>query len=101
MPSARGYRPRMVRWARSATINLAAEAGLAFLASVAFFALAATAIPVRDDLVVILPLGAVYLSVLLVVGKRLGPLYGVPLSIAAGLALDSFYIPPTREFGAA
>src|SRR3954467_13319332 len=91
----------MVRWARSATINLAAEAGLAFLASVAFFGLAAAAIPVRGELVVILPLGGVYLYVVLVAAKRLGPLYGVPLGLAAGLALDSFYIPPTREFGAA
>jgi signal transduction histidine kinase len=91
----------MFRWARAATINLAAEAGLAFLASVAFFVLAAAAIPVRDDLVVILPLGAVYLYVVLAAAKRLGPLYGVPLGLAAGLALDSFYIPPTREFGAA
>src|SRR4051812_6611971 len=90
----------MPRWARAATINLAAEAGLAFLASVAFFVLAAAAIPVRDELVIILPLGAVYLYVVLVAAKRLGPLYGVPLGLAAGLALDSFYIPPTREFGA-
>src|SRR3954470_25073514 len=90
----------MPRWARAATINLAAEAGLAFLASVAFFVLAAAAIPVRDVLVVIVPLGAAYLYVVLVAAKRLGPLYGVPLGLAAGLALDSFYIPPTREFGA-
>jgi signal transduction histidine kinase len=91
----------MGRWARAATLNLAAEAGLAFLASAAFFALAAAAIPLRDVLVVILPLGAAYLYVVLVAAKRLGPLYGVPLALAAGLALDSFYIPPTREFGAA
>ena len=29
-----------------------------------------------------------------------GPLYAVPLAIAGGLGFDSFYIPPTREFGA-
>src|SRR3954451_573976 len=91
----------MSRWARSATVNLATEAGLAFLASAVFFALAAAAIPLRDVLVAILPLGAAYLCVVLLAAKRLGPLYGVPLAIAAGLALDSFYIPPTREFGAA
>src|SRR4051794_2910944 len=91
----------MSRWARSATVNLAMEAGLAFLASAAFFALAAVAIPLRHVLVAILPLGAAYLCVVFVAAKRLGPLYGVPLAIAAGLALDSFYIPPTRDFGAA
>jgi signal transduction histidine kinase len=91
----------MSRWARSATVNLATEAGLAFLASAAFFALAAVAIPVRDVLVATLPLGAAYLCVVFVAAKRLGPLYGVPLAIAAGLALDSFYIPPTRDFGPA
>src|SRR4051812_41656026 len=91
----------MSRWARSATVNLATEAGLAFLASAVFFALAAVAIPLRHVLVAILPLGAAYLCVVLVAAKRLGPLYGVPLAIAAGLALDSFYIPPTRDFGAA
>src|SRR4051812_43791334 len=91
----------MSRWARSATVNLAMEAGLAFLASAAFFALAAVAIPLRHVLVAILPLGAAYLCVVFVAAKRLGPLYGVPLAIAAGLALDSFYIPPTRDFGGA
>src|SRR4051794_35939686 len=91
----------MSRWARSATVNLATEAGLAFLASAVFFALAAVAIPLRHVLVAILPLGVAYLCVVFVAAKRLGPLYGVPLAIAAGLALDSFYIPPTRDFGAA
>src|SRR3954453_513210 len=91
----------MRRWKRSPSIQLAAEAGVAFLAGAAFFALGAAAIPLRDELVLILILGALYLCVVLVAAKRLGPLYGVPLAIAAGLALDSFYIPPTREFGSA
>jgi hypothetical protein len=29
---------------------------------------------------------------------RLGPLFGVPLAIAAALAMDSFYIAPYRTF---
>jgi signal transduction histidine kinase len=91
----------MRRWKRSPTIHLAAEAAEAFVASAAFFALAAAAIPLRDELVLILILGALYLYVVLAAARRLGPLYGVPLAIAAGLALDSFYIPPTREFGGA
>src|SRR4051812_1654161 len=91
----------MGRWKRSPSIHLAAEAGVAFLASAAFFLLAAAAVPLRDELVLILILGVLYLYVVLAAARRLGALYGVPLAIAAGLALDSFYIPPTREFGAA
>jgi signal transduction histidine kinase len=84
---------------RIASIHPAAEAALAFLASTALFLLTA-AIPIRHHLVPILILGGVYLWIVLVAAQRLGPLYAVPLAIAAGLAFDSFYIPPTREFGA-
>src|SRR3954453_17261067 len=91
----------MSRWTRSSSIRLAAEAATAFLASAAFFGLAAAAIPLRGELVLILILGGLYLYVVVAAARRLGPLYGVPLAIAAGLALDSFYIPPTREFGGA
>jgi signal transduction histidine kinase len=38
--------------------------------------------------------------VVLAAARLRGPLYAVPLAIAGGLAFDSFYIPPTREFGA-
>src|SRR4051794_38017520 len=89
----------MRRWKRSPSIHLAAEACVASLAGVAFFGLAAAAIPLRGELVLILILGGLYLYVVVAAARRLGPLYGVPLAIAAGLALDSFYIPPTREFG--
>src|SRR3954454_19007835 len=91
----------MRRWKSSPSIHLAAEAGVAFLAGAAFFLLAAAAVPLRDELVLILILGVLYLYVVLAAARRLGALYGVPLAIAAGLALDSFYIPPTREFGSA
>jgi signal transduction histidine kinase len=79
--------------------HLAAEAAAAFVASVALFLLAA-AIPIRHHAVLIVLLGGIYVYVIVVAGKRLGPLYAVPLAIAGGLAFDSFYIPPTREFGA-
>src|SRR4051812_50114939 len=91
----------MRRSTPSSSIRLVAEAAAAFLASAAFFALAAAAIPLRDELVLILILGALYLYVVLAAARRLGPLYGVPLAIAAGLALDSFYIPPPPEVGSA
>jgi signal transduction histidine kinase len=86
-------------WERISSIHPAAEGALAFLASAALFLLTA-AIPIRHHLVPILILGAVYLWIVFVAARRLGPLYAVPLAIAAGLAFDSFYIPPTREFGA-
>jgi K+-sensing histidine kinase KdpD len=73
---------------------------MAFLASAAFFLLAA-AIPIRGHVVPILLPGAVYLYVVVAAARRLGALFAVPLAIAGGLAFDSFYIPPTREFGAA
>src|SRR2546423_14370221 len=84
---------------RGARLSLGAEAALAFGAAVAFLLLAA-AIPIRGHLVRILLLGGVYVYVVLAAAGRLGPLYAVPLAIAGGLAFDSFYIPPTREFGA-
>jgi signal transduction histidine kinase len=84
---------------RGARLTLGAEAALAFGAAVALFLLAA-AIPIRGHLALILLLGGVYLYVVLEAARRLGPLYAVPLAIAGGLAFDSFYIPPTREFGA-
>jgi signal transduction histidine kinase len=62
--------------------------------------LLAAAIPVRHHVFLILMVGGVYLWVIVVAARRRGPLYGVPLAIAGGLAFDSFYIPPTREFGA-
>jgi signal transduction histidine kinase len=86
---------------RRSTIRVAEEAALAFLASAAFFALAAAPVPVRHHLFLILLLGAVYIYIVVMVAQRRGPTYGVPFAIAAGLAFDSFYIPPTRDFGSA
>jgi signal transduction histidine kinase len=83
------------------SMHPAAEAVVAFLASAVFFLLAGAARPVRHHLVLILVLGAVYLYVVILAAKRLGPLFGVPLAIAGGVAFDSFFIPPIREFGAA
>jgi GAF domain-containing protein len=85
---------------RGARPSLGAEGALAFGAAVAFFLLAAV-IPIRGELVPILLLGGAYVYVVLEASRRRGPLYAVPLAIAGGLAFDSFYIPPTREFGAA
>jgi signal transduction histidine kinase len=66
---------------------------------VALFLLTA-AIPIRGHVVPIVIVGGVYVWLVVVVARRWGALYAVPLAIAGGLAFDSFYIPPTREFGA-
>ena len=81
-------------------LRLTAEATLAFLAGVALFLVAAAGFPLRHKAVVIVAVGAVSLFVVLLVTRRRGPLYGVPLAIAAGLAFDSFYVPPVRALGA-
>jgi signal transduction histidine kinase len=80
-------------------VQPAFDASIAFLASAGFFLLT-DAIPIRGHVIPIVALGCVYVyTVLLAAGWR-GPLYAVPLAIAGGLGFDSFYIPPTREFGA-
>jgi signal transduction histidine kinase len=86
-------------WKRKSTIHPAVDAALAFLASAAFFLVAGAASPIRHHLVLILALGAAYIYVLFAAVQWGGPLYGVPLAISGGLALDSFYIPPIRDFG--
>src|SRR4051812_21690236 len=82
------------------TTHPVAEAARAFLATAAFFVVAGALNPVRGQLVLILALGAVYVYIVVRVAERHGPAYGVPFAIAGALAFDSFYIPPTREFGA-
>jgi signal transduction histidine kinase len=80
-------------------LPLGAEALLAFATGFGFFLALAALIPLRDHVVLVILWGtlAVYLTVR--AAERFGPLFGVPLAIAAGLALDSFYIPPIRDFG--
>src|SRR5580765_3089120 len=73
---------------------------VAFAVTVLFFVATAAAIPVRDFTPLIVVWCLLCVGVVAVAARRLGPLYGVPLAIAAGLAFDSFYIPPTRQFGA-
>ena len=71
----------------------------AFVASALFFVAIAAAIPIRGVTPLIAVWCVVCVGLVVVAARRLGPQYGVPLAIATGLALDSFYIPPTRQFG--
>jgi signal transduction histidine kinase len=89
----------VIRWARPLSLPRLAALAASFLASAAFFLVIAAAIPIRDQTILIVLWGLICLVILIAVARRLGPLYGVPLAIAAGLAFDSFYIPPTRPFG--
>jgi signal transduction histidine kinase len=89
----------VIRWARPLSLPRLAALAASFLASAAFFLVIAAAIPIRDQTILIVLWGLICLAILIAVARRLGPLYGVPLAIAAGLAFDSFYIPPTRPFG--
>ena len=86
--------------ARRSTSQLATKAGTAFLAGAALFVLLGVATPIRDHPVPIVLVGIAFLYLVFAVAKRFGPLYAVPVAIAGGLAFDSFFIPPTRSFGA-
>ena len=85
-------------WSRGASGHRLAVVASAFVVSAVFFVSVAAAIPLQDQIVLIVVWGLVYLCAVVVVARRLGPLYGVPLAIAAALAFDSFYIRPTRPF---
>jgi len=74
-------------------------AAAAFAVSALFFVAIAAAIPVRSATPLIVIWCLAFIGAVIVAAWRLGPLYGVPLAIAAGVAIDSFYVPPTRQFG--
>jgi signal transduction histidine kinase len=72
---------------------------MALLAGIGLFLLTA-AIPVRGDAGLIAAVGVAYVYLIVQAGIRIGPALAVPLAVAAGLAFDSFLIPPTRELDA-
>jgi signal transduction histidine kinase len=63
------------------------------------FVAAAAAVPLRGETLLTLVWSLLCVAAVAVAAKRLGPLYGVPMAIAIGIALDSFYIPPYRALG--
>ena len=77
-----------------------AEAALAYLAGAAAFGALAALSPLHDIPVLAVLVGVAFLSLVVLTAMRWGPLYAVPVAIAGGFALDSFYIPPLRDFGA-
>jgi signal transduction histidine kinase len=76
-----------------------AAAVAAFAISAGVFAGMAVAVPLRGATVVVVLWCLLCAVGVGVAAWRLGPLFGVPLALAAAVAIDSFYIPPYRSFG--
>ena len=78
-----------------------AAAAAAFVVSAAFFAGTIVAIPLRGTTVIVVLWCLLCAGAVGVAAWRLGPLFGVPLALAAAVAFDSFYIAPYRSFDSA
>src|ERR1700749_1064281 len=75
-----------------------AAAAAAFVTGAAVFAAMAAAVPLRGTTVLVVIWCLLCAGAVGVAAWRLGPLFGVPLALAAALAIDSFYIAPYRSF---
>jgi signal transduction histidine kinase len=71
---------------------------VAFVSSAAFFAGTVAAVPIRDETVLVVLWCLLLASAVGIAAWRLGPQFGVPLALAAAVAIDSFYITPYRTF---
>ncbi len=58
----------------------------------------AVAVPLRGSIVLVVVWCVLCAGAVGVAAWRLGPLFGVPLALAAAVAIDSFYIAPYRTF---
>lgn len=76
-----------------------ATAGAAFLASAVLFGAMALAIPLREETVLVISWCLLWAVAVGFAAQRFGPVFGVPFAVTAALAIDSFYISPTRSFG--
>jgi signal transduction histidine kinase len=75
-----------------------AAAAAAFVTGAAVFAAMAVAIPLRGTAVLAVLWCLLWAAGVGLAAWRLGPLFGVPLALAAAVAIDSFYIAPYRTF---
>jgi signal transduction histidine kinase len=75
-----------------------AAAAAAFVSGAAVFAVMAVAIPLRGTAVLAVLWCLLWAAGVGLAAWRLGPLFGVPLALAAAVAIDSFYIAPYRTF---
>jgi signal transduction histidine kinase len=83
---------------RSWRVYPIAAAAAAFAIGSAAFAGMAVAVPLRKETVLVVLWCLLCAGGVGVAAWRLGPLFGVPLALAAALAIDSFYIAPYRAF---
>jgi signal transduction histidine kinase len=84
--------------ARGLIAHRIAAAAVAFVSSAAFFAGTVVAVPLRGETVLVVVWCLLLAGVVGVAAWRLGPQFGVPLALAAAVAIDSFYIAPYRTF---
>ena len=75
-----------------------AAAAVAFATGAAAFAGIAVAVPLRGETLLVVLWCVLCATAVGVAAWRLGPLFGVPLALAAAVAIDSFYIAPYRSF---
>jgi signal transduction histidine kinase len=75
-----------------------AAAAAAFATSAGVFAGMAVAVPLRGEVVLVVLWCVLCACGVGVAAWRLGPVFGVPLALAAAVAIDSFYIAPYRSF---
>jgi signal transduction histidine kinase len=78
------------------SLRLAARLTFAMIASVVAFSLAAVVTTIAEPRVPVVVVGALYVLVVLVVGRYGGFAYAVPVGMAGLLAIDWFAIPPTH-----
>jgi signal transduction histidine kinase len=75
-----------------------AIAGAAFLASAVLFGAMAALVPLREETLLIIFWCLLWAVAVGFAAQRFGPVFGVPFAVTAALAIDSFYISPTRSF---
>jgi signal transduction histidine kinase len=83
---------------RSWRANPTTAAAAAFVTGAAVFAAMAVAVPLRGTTVLVVAWCLLCAAGVGVASWRVGPQFGVPLALAAALAIDSFYIAPYRSF---
>jgi signal transduction histidine kinase len=75
-----------------------AIAGAAFLASAVLFGAMAALVPLREETLLVIFWCLLWAVAVGFAAQRFGPVFGAPFAVTAALAIDSFYIAPTRSF---
>ena len=86
----------MTAWRRGRALAGSLELLLAFAAGAATFVVGALVLDPAESRVLVAVLGILLGLVLVVIARRLGSLYTVPVGMGGILAFDWFYLPPTH-----